>query len=47
MSNLRMLSNKTFEVKDIPFDGESFVEKYSVLMPVEYSKKVAEFNFTI
>lgn len=46
MSNLRMLSNKTFEVKDLPFDGESFVEKYSVLMPVEYSKKVAEFNFT-
>lgn len=46
MSNLRMLSHKTFEVKDLPFDQEGFVEKYSVLMPVDYSKKVAEFNFT-
>ena len=47
MSNIRMLSKKTFEVKDIPFDNECFVEKYSVLMPVECSKKVAEFNFTV
>lgn len=46
MSNLRMLSHKTFEVKDLPFDKEGFVEKYSVLMPVDYSKKVAEFSFT-
>ena len=46
MSNLRMLSHKTFEVKDLPFDQECFVEKYTVLMPVEYSSKVAEFCFT-
>lgn len=46
MSNLRMLSHKTFEVKDLPFDKESFVDGYSVLMPIDYSKKVAEFKFT-
>jgi len=46
MSNLRMLSHKTFEVKDLPFDKDCFVEKYSVLLPVDYSKKVAEFHFS-
>ena len=46
MSNLRLLSHKTFEVKDLPFDESDFVESYSLLMPIDYSKKVAEFKFT-
>lgn len=46
MNNLRLLSHKTFEVKDLPFDREDFVESYSLLMPIEFSKKVAEFKFT-
>lgn len=46
MSNLRLLSHKTFEVKDLPFDSEDLVDNYSVLMPIEFSKKVAEFKFS-
>lgn len=45
MENLRLLAYKTFEVKDLPFDKENFVESYSVLLPIQKSKKVAEFKF--
>ena len=45
MSNLRLLSHKTFEVKDLPFDKEDYVDSFSLLMPIDYSKKVAEFKF--
>ena len=46
MSNLRLLSHKTFEVKDLPFDKMNFVGSYSLLMPIDFCKKVAEFKFT-
>jgi hypothetical protein len=45
MSNLRLLSHTTFEVKDLPFDGDNNVESYSLLMPIDFAKKVAEFKF--
>jgi hypothetical protein len=45
MSNLRLLSHSTFEVKDLPFDKNNNVESYSLLMPIDFSKKVAEFRF--
>jgi len=45
MSNLRLLAHKTFEVKDLPFNKDDFCEGYSLLMPIDYSKKVAEFKF--
>lgn len=45
MSNLRLLSHKTFEVKDLPFDKNNEVDSYSLLMPIDFSKKVAEFKF--
>jgi len=45
MSNLRLLASKTFEVKDLPFDKDDTVDGYSVILPIEYSKKVAEFKF--
>ena len=41
MENLRLLSHKTFEVKDLPFDDTNFVPEYSVLMPISKCKKVA------
>jgi hypothetical protein len=34
MENLRLLATKTFEVKDLPFEKDCFVESYSVLMPI-------------
>jgi len=47
MSNLRLISYKTFEVRDLPFlrdgDTEEAID-YSVLMPIEVSKQVAEFT---
>jgi hypothetical protein len=45
MSNLRLLSSKTFEVKDLPFDKDEYVDQYSLLMPIEFCKKIAEFKF--
>ena len=46
MSNLRLLAHKTFEVKDLPFDKMNHVEKYTLLLPIDFSKKVAEFTFS-
>lgn len=43
-SNLRLLSSETFEVKDLPFDGEGTVENFSLLLPVSSCGKVAEFT---
>lgn len=45
MSNLRLLAQKTFEVKDLPFNKEDCAEGYSMLLPIEFAKKVAEFKF--
>ena len=45
MSNLRLLSHKTFEVKDLPFNKDNYVESYSLLMPIDFCHKVAEFKF--
>tara|TARA_B110000285_G_scaffold230223_1_gene296435 strand:- start:1980 stop:2513 length:534 start_codon:yes stop_codon:yes gene_type:complete len=45
MSNLRLLSHKTFEVKDLPFDKENNVQCYSLLLPIDFCHKVAEFKF--
>ena len=45
MQNLKLLATKTFEVRDLPFDKDCFVENYSVLLPIQKCKKVAEFIF--
>jgi hypothetical protein len=45
MSNLRLLAQKTFEVKDLPFNKDDCTEGYSMLLPMEFPKKVAEFKF--
>lgn len=45
MSNLRLLSHKTFEVKDLPFDKHNNVQSYSLLLPIDFCHKVAEFKF--
>jgi hypothetical protein len=45
MSNLRLLSHKTFEVKDLPFNKDNYVQSYSLLMPIDFCHKVAEFKF--
>ena len=45
MSNLRLLAQKTWEVKDLPFDRDNYVSSYSLLLPIDYCKKVAEFKF--
>lgn len=38
-------SHKTFEVKDLPFDKDNYVQSYSLLMPIDFCHKVAEFKF--
>lgn len=46
LENLRLLSYRTFEVKDLPFDRKNEVAEYKVLMPIDFCKKVACFTFT-
>ena len=46
MSNLRLLSYKSLEVKDIPFDKDGLASDYSILLPIEFCKKIAEFKLT-
>ena len=45
MSNLRLLSQKIFDVRDFPFRSDGSVEGFKVLMPIEYSGNVASFTF--
>lgn len=45
MSNLRLLSQKIFDVRDFPFRSDGIVEGFKVLMPIEHSGNVASFTF--
>ena len=45
MSNLRLLSHKIFDVRDLPFDKQNQAKDFRILMPVEQSGNVASFTF--
>ena len=45
ISNLRLLSQKIFDVRDFPFRSDGSVEGFKVLMPIEHSGNVATFTF--
>jgi hypothetical protein len=45
IENLRLLSLKTFEVKDLPFDDNNQVNNYMVLLPVSSCNKVVQLQF--
>jgi hypothetical protein len=45
MGNLRLLSQKIFDVRDLPFNNQNEVQDFRVLMPVERSGNVATFTF--
>jgi len=45
MSNLRLLSQKIFDVRDLPFNAANEVKGFRILMPVERSGNVATFTF--
>ena len=45
MSNLKLLSQKIFDVRDFPFKSDGKALGFKVLMPVEHSGNVANFTF--
>ena len=45
LSNLKLLSYKVFDVRDLPFDELGVARDFRVLMPVENSGNVASFTF--
>jgi len=47
ISNLRLLSQKIFDVRDFPFRSDGSVEGFKVLMPIERSGNVATFTFNV
>ena len=45
LSNLRLLSHRIFDVRDLPFDSNGNCQGFRLLMPVENSGNVASFTF--
>lgn len=45
LSNLKMLSHRIFDVRDLPFGSDGFVQGFRLLMPIENSGNVANFTF--
>lgn len=45
LKNLKLLSHRIFDVRDLPFDSEGSVRSFRLLMPVEHSGNVASFVF--
>ena len=45
LKNLKLLSHRIFDVKDLPFDDNRLVRGFRLLMPIENSGNVASFVF--
>ena len=45
VSNLKLLSHKIFDVRDLAFNSDNQVQGHRVLMPVENSGNVSSFTF--
>ena len=45
LSNLKMLSHRIFDVRDLPFNDAGDALNHRVLLPVENSGNVASFTF--
>lgn len=45
ISNLKLLSHRIFDVRDLPFDHDGMVQGFRLLMAIENSGNVAKFVF--
>ena len=46
LTNLKLLSYKVFDVRDLPFNKQGIANDFRVLMPVANSGNAASFTFT-